>query len=632
MGESGEAGDLSPFFFSEDADNDLITQGRRRFVMSLRDMQARRRRWRRNEQLISGDHFAVFPDLPDDKSRIVFNACHEVIETIMPILTDLLPVPEVKPRPRGSVAGLDLRGLIAQAEMLESGIEDQWEINDMDESWAMALKSSLDFGNGPMRVLDYKKQLIIDLVDIFGWFPAPNYRGIKFAQWICTATPVYLSEIADTYGTKAIKDLRPEGKLDHFRTFHLHKAGETSSTPHSISHSRPEQSGSDDFVKVDEYRHGDRLGEALLIDLWCQHSLEQDMNDPTASEPGTDKPLEHYQHLTWASNRVLAFEKESKYEIGDPPFVEIVNYPQPNSGWGQGEPDQIEQMNLAIDVILSEATDAAIMAGNPPLIISSDVANVNPAGIKIQAGKVLIKPNRSSIIEWMQSWQMPQYMQALPVMMADFINTISGVHDVSQGRKPGQVTAAAAIQKLQEAAQSRVRFKVKASMRGPIKHLYEIILRFIIKNVTETQSRLGRDKQTGNIVIRQYSGEGIKEGDFIVVAGEPLFQNKADFVNFLLQIQMPLGLLPEEMVQLMPAEIRGVIMAIRSSQQGADAMMGIDKAQLTEEEMEIINGDDEDARTRLLVVLRKRGAYNPPSTQEPLEQPEHGTPAKLAAA
>ena len=208
----------APFIFNEKTDLNLINQGRRRFVLSLRAQQARRKRWRRNEELISGDHFAVFPDLPEDKSRIVFNACHEVIETIMPILTELLPIPEVTPRPQQMIEGMNLREYMAQAEALEAGIEDQWEKHDLDEYWSDALKSSLDFGNGPMRILTYQGDLVIDLIDIFSWFPSPNYRGVKSAQWLITAAPVYLSDIAATYGADSVKNLKIEGKLDHYRT------------------------------------------------------------------------------------------------------------------------------------------------------------------------------------------------------------------------------------------------------------------------------------------------------------------------------------------------------------------------------------------------------------------------------
>ncbi len=626
-------GDAAPFIFNEETDLNLINQGRRRFVLSLRAQQGRRKRWRRNGELISGDHFAAFPDLPKDKSRIVFNACHEVIETIMPILTELLPIPEVKPRPQKMIQGMNLREYMAQAESLEAGIEDQWERHDLDEHWSDALKSSLDFGNGPMRILTYQGNLIIDLIDIFSWFPSPNYRGVKSAQWIITASPVYLSDIAATYGSDSVKNLKIEGKLDHYRTYHLFKGDGTSREPHSISHSRPEQSGTDDFVVSEEGKPGDRLGEALLLDLWCVHNLEADESDPTVtSEAKVSEALKYYQHLTWVSDRILAFEPQSKYEIGSPPFIDIVNYPQPNSGWGQGEPDQIEGLNLGIDVVMSEAVDAAVMAGNPPLLVERSVLKENPSGIRMQAGKHVILPNRGSLVEWMKSWQMPPYMQTIPVMFADFINTISGVHDVSQGRKPGQVTAASAIAKLQEAAQSRVRFKVKASMRGPLKYLYRLILRHIIENVHSTQSRVALDKQTGNMVTKQYSGKGLKLEDYEVSAGAPLFQNKADFVNLLLQLQMPLGLMPEEMIQLMPPEIRSVITSIRSSQQGADVYEGIDMNQLTPEEKQILESGGEDETMALLVRLRQRGAYNPPTATSPMEQPEHGTPANIATS
>ncbi len=626
--------DNSPYIFSEETDIALIKQGRRRLTMSLRAQAERRKRWRRNEQLVAGDHFAAFHNHPDDKSKIVYNSCHEVIETIMPILVDLIPVPQVEPRPK-VVEGLQLRDLMMKGEDLEAGIEDQWERNGLDEMWSMALKSSLIYGNGPIRILDYENDLYTDLIDIFSYFLQPNCGHLNLSQWIITAAPVNIATIASVYGNDSVKDLKAEGKLDHFRNFQLFTKDEgDGGEPHSISHSRPELDGSDDFVSSEhDGAERDSLDEVLLVDVWCAHDLENEADRDiasTSSEEVDYKAITAYQHLTFASNKILSFDHQTKYDIGEPPFVDIVNYPNPNNPWGTGEPDQIEAMNLAIDVILSEATDAAIMAGNPPLKVTTDVMQANPAGIRIKAGQTVVMPTRASVLEWMQSWQMPQYMQSLPVMLADFINTISGVHDVSQGRKPGQVTAASAIRQLQEAAQSRVRFKIKASMRGPIKRLYQLLLQYIAENVKDVRSKIGRDKQTGNSVIRSYSGKDLNLEDYVVKAGEPLFNNKSDLVNLLLQLQQPLALMPEELVQLMPPEVRDVIMSVRSTQQGADAFEGIDMAQLTAEEKAILQGDDEDARTSLLMRLHQRGAYNPPGSVDQTRVPQNGTPANIA--
>ena len=62
------------------------------FALSMQAQAARRKQGRRNEQMIGGDHFAIFPNLDKDKSRVVYNMCFEVLETIMPILADLLPL------------------------------------------------------------------------------------------------------------------------------------------------------------------------------------------------------------------------------------------------------------------------------------------------------------------------------------------------------------------------------------------------------------------------------------------------------------------------------------------------------------------------------------------------------------
>ena len=411
-----------PAIFSEQVTEALINEGRRRFVMSLRTQNGRRKRWRRNEELMAAQHFNAFPNMPEDKSKIVYNACHEVVETIMPIMIDLTPVPEIEPDP-ASVEGVNMREFTQVAESLEAGIEDQWEKADLDELWPMAVKSSLVYGNGPGRMLDYRKKLIIDLIDIFTWFLTPHCKSYKWSQWIITATPVFISEIIDVYGTSKSKGLQPEGKLDNYRTYHLFRQGALDTAPHSISHATPETSSQDDFVATNEYGKGERLGQVLLIDIWSMHDLEKSINlEKTATGEGSEaeSPLSNYQHLVFAGKNILDYQRETKYEIGKPPFFDIVNYPSPNSPWGMGEPDQLESMNMAINIVLSEATDGAAMAGSPPVKVSADIIKANPGGIKMRAGKKIIVPHRGSVLEWMQSWQMPPYMQSLPIMFIDF--------------------------------------------------------------------------------------------------------------------------------------------------------------------------------------------------------------------
>ena len=53
----------------------------------------------------------------------------------------------------------------------------------------------------------------------------------------------------------------------------------------------------------------------------------------------------------------------------------------------------------------------------------------------------------------------PEYIFQFYGEMQKMIDQISGLHDVTQGRKPIGITAAKAISTLQEAAQTRIRLK-----------------------------------------------------------------------------------------------------------------------------------------------------------------------------
>ena len=56
--------------------------------------------------------------------------------------------------------------------------------------------------------------------------------------------------------------------------------------------------------------------------------------------------------------------------------------------------------------------------------------------------------------------QMPQYVHETIQVLKNDVEIVSGVHDITQGRKPGSVSAGVAIMALQEAAQARIRLKV----------------------------------------------------------------------------------------------------------------------------------------------------------------------------
>ncbi len=583
---------------------------------SMKNVAEKRRQMRRNEQMIGGDHLAIFPNLDKDKSRVIYNITFEVIETIMPILAELLPKPDVKPEPT-EIKDLDLNALLQDAEDLEDGVMHQWYQAGMREKWPMALKAALNYGQTPIRCLPNKKNakyLDIDMVPNFGFFlDSGGATSVKNSEWIITAMPIYMSELVRTYGDKAA-GIKAQGNLNGFREFVLFpekaKGADGKSGADSVTTDTDGAATKVDLDTKSKIGQNRNLGQVLLVDVWCRHRVSN--IEPSADE--IPEPMEKYHHLTRAGNRLLV-DETSDYPVGDPPFVMIVNYPQPGSPWGIGEPEQIESLNVAIDIMNGEAVDAAVMGGNPPLTATEDMKATHPDGINLKPRKTVWLKSKASIAKWMEPKQVSSALVGLPVQYSEFINTVSGVHDATAGRKPGGVTAASAIARLQDAANSRIKYKEKSSMRGPLTDLFDKVLTHI-EQLNGDESFIGKDRTDGRPKISTYGKKNFKNSKFSVTAGVPITENKTQLIEMLVELAPMLGLTPDELVQLMPPELRDLIQAVRNRSKDQGPLAGLDKSQLNETELAILEGNDEDAIQNLLISLKERGIYSPPIDED----------------
>ena len=586
------------------------------FALSMKAQAARRKQWRRNEQMMGGDHFAIFPNLDKERSRVVYNMCFEVRETILPILTDLLPKPEVKPEPTQN-RGIDLNKLLVQAQKIEDGIQHQLDNAGMPENWPLAVKSILDYGQCPIRVLPKKDSIFldIDLVDNFAFFlDGGGATSVRTSQWIMTVVPTYISEIVRTYGPEKSSGIAAEGALDNFRSFNLFpEQSKDRDGRQGANAVTTDTDGAATTLDLDIRKKiglNRNLGQVLLIDIWSRHKILD--TEPVPGE--TPQPVETYHHLTVAGDRVLV-DEPSKYPVGKPPFVMMINYPTAKSPWGMGESEQIETLNVAADVLLSEAVDGAVLGGNPPVTATSDMKAENPTGIPMKPRATIWLKSRASVVKWMETKQISPALVSLPLQISDFINTVSGVHDATAGRKPGGVTAASAIAKLQDAANSRIRYKEKTLRRGPLGELYTRIMEHL-EGLGEETTFLARSRADGRPKIASYGPEDFESSGFTVSAGVPITENKVDLINLLTELAPLLGLTGDELIELMPAEIRNLIQAVRNRSRDQGPLAGLDMEKLSPQEQEVLASNDEDAIMRLLASLQERGLYSPPIDED----------------
>src|SRR5690606_13445253 len=105
------------------------------------------------------------------------------------------------------------------------------------------------------------------------------------------------------------------------------------------------------------------------------------------------------------------------------------------------------------------------------------------------------------------------------------METITGVHDVTQGRRPGQVTAASAIAMLQEAGQARIRDKAR-NLEDMIRRVGRLMVSRILQFYTP--GRIIRIRgQGGAQEFLQWDPTQVHHGlDFNVEAGSSLQMNE----------------------------------------------------------------------------------------------------------
>ena len=155
---------------------------------------------------------------------------------------------------------------------------------------------------------------------------------------------------------------------------------------------------------------------------------------------------------------VVLSDKENPYNDGKFPFHLLKCYDIPFQFWGKGEIENLLSPQQYINDLTNQVVDNAKLTANMPWVIDKN-AGIGKGQLTNRPG-LIIRKNPGTEVKRLQP-QMPSYVQEMVQTFKTDIETISGIHDVTQGRKPGSISAASAIMALQEAAQARIRLKVK---------------------------------------------------------------------------------------------------------------------------------------------------------------------------
>ncbi|UTI65612.1 hypothetical protein NBH00_05225 [Paraconexibacter antarcticus] len=162
------------------------------------------------------------------------------------------------------------------------------------------------------------------------------------------------------------------------------------------------------------------------------------------------------KHTIWTKDGLLLLEEANPYPRL--PYFMFRGRPVP----GQFVPDctvtQLIPRQISLNRIESQLEENAERIGNPPLLSPSSIDDEDFPWMGLPGEKVIYNDTGSpgAVPQFMRVPEMPGYIQNLVPSIEKSMMEISGQHEVSGANVPQGVTAASAIQLLQEADDTRL--------------------------------------------------------------------------------------------------------------------------------------------------------------------------------
>jgi len=392
--------------------------------------------WNKWYNLYSGKHWDKAR--PEWMSEPVINLTFSTIETILPILTDNRPQIQVVPFESDDV---DI------ARVLSEIVKSAWEFNDMDIKLPKVVKNTLIFGNGFVKV-DWDPgarkgmgDIRMTCIDPENIIVDPHGVDDESITWIAHVqnVPKKLIEANPEWAQKA--DQIRGGTFDPSYTINRSVSSQGRRQISDAQYSDTQGKESWDFFQ-DQPGTVDQRDMVTLVEMWSK-DLE------------TGKIMK-----TVVANDTLLEDGESPFDHGKFPIVHFVDYALGWEYWSSGEVQQVEKLQLEINKRRGMMIDILKFTAMPMLVVDP-TSGVDYENLVSRPGLVIPAIGGGQSVGWLHPPRVPGELFAMNDRdKADF-DTILGNVDVLQGRKPSGVEAAAAIEALTEAANTRMRLKVR---------------------------------------------------------------------------------------------------------------------------------------------------------------------------
>ena len=436
------------------------------FESSKKARESKSDRWRKNENLYYGNHWGNINDSDKWKTRMVYNFPFSAVETILPIIGDFMPVVDILPKESNDVYF---------ADMLHKRFKQIANQSNLYQKLIHAIKDSLIYSNGMVEILpSFQGERFVgfdvEVVDPFTVFPESYATDIGFdnGHYFIFAVPMHLDKIEHDFGVRPPS----EGNLDEYMAFQIEDGEDNANAKKDTPMALVKECYYDDPDK-ENYpfgRHTVVAGETLLV----------------------DEPL----------------------ELSRIPVFMVGNYKSPHNFWGVGEPELARTIVKTVNETMSSIADSIKKTAFPSRLVTPRAKSKQKRPFTGKPAEEIVVDDVHNDIGWQNPSPIPGYVQNYIQQNSFFMDAITGVQDVTQGRTPTGVKSGRAIMALQEASQTRIRFKINHEIKRFVREIGEYMVELIQIYDTEIQS-IREKNPTGAYEFTQYDPNGMYDANGI---------------------------------------------------------------------------------------------------------------------
>lgn len=467
---------------------------------------------------------------PQWKASIVENHVFGKIETMVPILTDNRPRIEINPREPQ---------YMEYARLLQIRMDYIWRRRKVDRTVVCVTKNTLLYGKGFYYIYwdSDAEEIAIESVDPQAIFPDPDATTIEDSRYLVHVAQMSRDEIIETWpeaeGKLRTGDLmvpRPGAYKSQIRD------EAKTSERFRVGYEYAEEAGGarstlTSWVKANDTGDGTDEDMIQVLQFWIRDPevTEEKLLDPVTGEVVMEDGEPWYvrspkypggRHVVVACDRII-HDDQNPFLHKRFPYVEQECHIMPGEFWPVSAAQNLIPLQKALNKVNSQILDNAALMGNNQWLVSRD-SGITADTVTGQPGEVVTKNSPNSYAERLPAPTLPSYIGQMSEALREALDNVSGVFDVTQGRKPSGITAGVAIEQLQEAGHTRIRLLVR-NLEMAIADLGEQAVALMQQFYTEPRTVRVTNRDTGQVEFQLMTPEMIQgQWEVEVAAGSTL--------------------------------------------------------------------------------------------------------------